>query len=333
MKVQDVTSLYFSEVKKKEFAWRWVWWTAGLVLAALLYLFWEPLRSPDFVKSFASLQETAFLASFFKVFNFLGDEKFFMVFISLIFWCFHKSLGYWTSVLLLLTASSSDSLKELTALPRPETEGARQATDFSFPNGPPALCVAVWGYLSVRLRNKGIILLAGVIIFLVALSEIVLGMGYLGDVMGGLLLGFLALTIFAWANSLFVERGWAAKFAFPVLLVLAVAIPVALIFVWTWDGAPKLMGYLAGGSLGYVLEREKLRFKTGGRWYQQLLKAVIGLAGLFGIVFGLEGILPGDVPVTMFAHFALIGLWVTFIAPSIFILLRLTSRDTGGKQA
>lgn len=327
MKVQAVNSRYFSEEKKKESAGRWICSVTVVILAVLLFLFWEPLRSLDFVLALFSLREAAALDTFFAIFNFLGDEQFFMIFIALIVWCFHKSLGYWTSVLLLLTASSSDSLKVITALPRPEIEGIRQASDFSFPNGPPALSMAVWGYLSVRLRSTGFKIWAVVVIGLVSLSEIVMGKGYFGDVLGGILLGFLTLSIFAWANALFVERGWAAKLTFPVLLILAVAIPVALIFVWTWDGAPKLMGYLAGGSLGYVLEREKLRFKTGGKWYQQLLKAVIGLAGLFGLVLGLGRVLPGDVPIAMFAHFSLIGLWVTIIAPSIFVLLRLTSRE------
>lgn len=60
---------------------------------------------------------------------------------------------------------------------------------------------------------------------------------------------------------------------------------------------------------------------------QQLIKVLVGIAVLFGIIVGLGGLLPSSVPVLGFTRYALGGIWVTLLAPLLFIYLKLSEKE------
>jgi hypothetical protein len=69
-------------------------------------------------------------------------------------------------------------------------------------------------------------------------------------------------------------------------------------------------------------------------WLFQLLKAILGLAVFFGIIMGLGQILSSDhfalQAALRFFRYALGGIWVTLLAPALFVALKLTPCETRG---
>ncbi|HOB87378.1 MAG TPA: hypothetical protein PKO38_06800, partial [Bacillota bacterium] len=168
----------------------------------------------------------------------------------------------------------------------------------------------------------------------IGFSRLVLGYHFPGDILGGIALGLPFLLLYIWLNHLFVRHKWAEKFSMPLLLVFSVALPVILTAVMPGADPPKLLGFLAGASFGYVIEINKVRSATATSLPRQIIKVILGLAVFFGIVVGLSSILPSGGPdagfaakMVGFARYALGGLWVTLLAPSLFVALKLTPRQ------
>lgn len=102
-------------------------------------------------------------------------------------------------------------LKEIVHRARPEVAfQAYRETGFSFPSGHATVAVALYGfliYLAWRMMPAGYLrtlTIAGftLLIALIAFSRLYLGVHYLSDVLGGLLLG----GIFVWIGSVVVKK-------------------------------------------------------------------------------------------------------------------------------
>ncbi len=102
-------------------------------------------------------------------------------------------------------------IKEITHRARPDA--AYQAyleTGFSFPSAHATLAAALYGfliYLAYRMMPSGyprtvVVFVCGLLIILISFSRLYIGVHYLSDVIGGLLLG----GIFVWAASLLVRK-------------------------------------------------------------------------------------------------------------------------------
>ena len=124
-----------------------------------------------------------------------------------------------------------------------------------------------------------------------------------------------------------------------VQLVLAVGVPIALIFLHptSADGhypAPDAitpMAAMAGFGVGLIMERGSVRFRVEGGWWRRGLRYLLGLIiiGLFyagprlilpeSLAYGLEAVL-------RFVRYALVGWAATFLCPWLFVRLRLASQ-------
>lgn len=333
--IPSVSKPYFSPDGKREKVWLLLSWLVAVISALILVFYWSQTRSLDFIASLHSWQSSAPVEYFFRAFTFLGDDQFYMVFFGVILWCVSKPLGFWTAAVLLTSGAYSGLIKDLTLLERPALEGVTHPPNsWAFPSGHTLTAVTVWGYLAVRLRNTGFWVWTLAAIALIGFSRLVLGYHFLGDVLGGLAFGIPFLLLFLYLSAQFVERGWAEKFSLPLLLIISAVVPVVLTAVMPGADPPKLLGYLAGASVGYILEKQKIRSITKTALPLQFVKAVLGLAVLFGIIFGLGGILPSGGPEADFAarmvgftRYALGGVWVTLLAPALFVALKLTPRE------
>jgi membrane-associated phospholipid phosphatase len=135
-------------------------------------------------------------------------------------------------------------LKTLFGLPRP-SEGVRavavEGDPFGFPSGHAVAAVVAYGGLAAVYErfDRGAVALVAVVVVLIALSRVVLGVHYLGDVVAGTALGLATLA----ALHRTVGRNPTAGFG--VALALA-AVAVVL-------GAPErafALGGAAGGLVG-----------------------------------------------------------------------------------
>jgi len=328
MEFAPVKKPYFSEEPKRESLWIIILWGIAVLAALILIFAWPVTRSLEFI---VALQKWRILPVeiLFRAFTFIGDDQFFMIFFSVLIWCVSKTLGFWSAFMLLSSAVYSNLIKDLTLLERPPIEGIKHPPgSYAFPSGHTLTAITVWPYLAVRFKNKGFWIWTIIVIIMIAFSRLVLAYHFLGDILGGIALGIPFLLLFLWASSKIYEKGWVEKFSTPVLLVLSIAIPVLLLAVLPGADPPKILGYLAGASFGYIIEKEKVRTLVRTSLPFQVLKALVGLAVLFGIIIGLGGLLPSAVAPLGFIRYFLGGIWVTLGAPIIFLVFRLSTRES-----
>jgi len=331
MNFPPVKKPYFSEDPKYESFWIKFLLALTVISAAVLVLAWPQTRNLELI---VALQQwrIAPVEFIFRVFTFLGDDEFYMIFFSVLIWCFNKTLGFWGAFVLLTSGTLSNLIKDLTLLERPPIEGVTHPEGsyaHAFPSGHTLTAVTVWGYLAVRLKNRAFWIWTFAAVVIIAFSRMVLGYHYLGDILGGLALGIAFLLFFLWLSSIFAEKGWIEKFSIPILLILSIVVPVFLTTVLPGSDPPKVLGYLAGASFGYIIEKEKIKASLKNVLPAQILKVLLGLAVLFGIIIGLGGLLPSAVTYLGFIRYALGGVWVTLGAPALFVYLRLSVKMKG----
>ncbi len=327
MDYPPVRKPYFSEDPQRESFWIMFLLGVTVISAAILVLAWPLTRSVEVIAALQSWRVGP-VEFIFRAFTFLGDDEFFMIFFSVIIWCFSKSLGFWGAFILLSSATYSNLIKDITVLERPPLEGVvHPEGSYAFPSGHTLTAVTVWGYLAVRVNNKALWIWAVVAVVVIAFSRMVLGYHFLGDILGGLAFGIPFLLAFLWLSSKFAEKGWIEKFSMPVLLILSLAVPVFLVAVLPGADPSKILGYLAGASFGYIIEKEKLRVSVKSPALSQLIKVMAGVAVLFGIIVGLGGLLPSSVTALGFIRYALGGVWVTLGAPYLFVSVGLSRRE------
>ena len=328
MNFPPVKKPYFSDDPKRESFWILFLVAVAVLSGAVMIFAWPSTRSVELIIYFQ--QWTAFppVEYLFRGFTFLGDDQFYMIFFSILMWCVSKSLAYWSVFVLLSSGSYSSLIKDITLLERPPVAGADyQPGSYAFPSGHTLTAVTVWCYLAARIKSTGFWIWTIIAVIMIGLSRIVLGYHFLGDVLGGLAFGIPFLLVFFWLSAMFYEKGWIDKFSTPLLLVLSIALPVLLVAVLPGTDPPKFLGYLAGASFGYILEKEKIRMNVSSPIPLQLVKVLVGVAVLFGIIIGLGGILPSAVTYLGFIRYMLGGLWVTLGAPALFVWLKLSSKE------
>jgi hypothetical protein len=254
-------------------------------------------------------------------------------------------------------------LKQLIGLPRPywiSTKVVALAAEQSFglPSGHAQTAAALWGSLAAGLGKSWAYLAAGVLIFLISLSRVALGVHFGSDVLAGWLVGGLLLltalraeaSLLAYLNRrslggrlVIALLGGLALAAIQLAVMAAVSgrgIPTSWIEMaqgaahqadaphpYDPSGAFTAAGTFFGLAAGAILLFDWGKFNPAGRPLSLLGRYVIGLAGVLGLYLGLSLLFPGgDDAVGLafrFVRYSLIGVWVAYLAPRLFVRLRL----------
>jgi membrane-associated phospholipid phosphatase len=285
---------------------------------------------------------TPFWDAFFKVVTFLGNEEFYLLLLPLIYWCVNKRIGISLGYLSLLSTWINSVVKHLFKIPRPWTFDSRvralvEAPGPSFPSGHSQGVMVNLGYLAYRFRKPVLWVLVVLAILGVGLSRIVLGVHFPQDVLGGWLIGLVVLVIYVWAEAP-VAR-WIAGQKTAVQVVLAVGVPVLLIFLHPSDmaglypaeAAITPMSAMVGFGLGLIMERRWVGFRVDGAWWRRGLRFLVGLLLVAIFYAGLKLILPEEMAYGLeaglrFVRYALVGWAATFLAPWLFVKLRLAEQ-------
>lgn len=259
MEIPPVHRPYFSSNRSCERFWLIFCWLVVICCAVALWLFWDQTRTMDLTNYLQQFRTYAPVEYFFQFFTFLGNEEFYLIAIGITFWCISKSLGFWGSMFLLVSGVVTSVIKDLTALERPYLEGMKQLDSYAFPSGHTTNAVMVWGYLAVRLRKTAFWIWAVVAMVLIPFSRIILGYHFLGDILGGFAFGIPLLLLCLWISAVFVEKGLLEKIKLPHIIILCIAVPALLAAFLPISGVHTLMGLMAGSSVGYALEKSKVR--------------------------------------------------------------------------
>ncbi len=267
----------------------------------------------------------------FKGITFMGEEEFFLLLLPLVFWCVDFAVGARMSILFLLSAYTTNGVKDLLAQPRPfQLDPSVKLHDvggYGLPSGHAQASVVVWGYLAAVARKTWAWIVAIVLMVLIGFSRIYLGVHFPTDVLGGWVLGAVLLVAYL-ALEPRVEA-WLEQANLSVQWALAVVVPLGLMLTYPTNDIISSMAVLMGAGVGLALIKRVTRFSAAGPLWQRAVRFLIGMVGLLILYLGLRMIFPGAGEPLYFVlravRYATVGLWISLGAPWLFTRLRLTS--------
>ena len=231
-------------------------------------------------------------------------------------------------------------------------------TSFGLPSGHAQTAASVWGIFAAHLKEKWARWLAVVVIFFIGFSRIYLGVHFTSDVLLGWLIGGLMVFAFLkleqpvvdWFRRQQITKQILFSFVISISLIILVFIPLQLLADWQipaeWvqisemtapgsevdplnpEGVITSAGTLFGLIAGLAwIEKGYNGYNPDGTARQKILRLVVGLAGVGIFWYGLGKVFPRDpglLAYTMrYLRYALIGIWVTAVAPILFIKMKL----------
>ncbi|MCZ7551570.1 MAG: hypothetical protein B6D39_04900 [Anaerolineae bacterium UTCFX2] len=295
-------------------------------------------------------------------FSWLGIEEFYLLIAPAVLWCIDPALGVRLGVGLMTSSATNSFFKLLFQGPRPYWYDARvqplgHESSFGLPSGHAQNAVVVWGLIAARLRRVWTWALVILIILMIGLSRMYLGVHFPSDVIAGWLLGALSLWLIlrlekpflAWFGPLQPAAQVGLIFIASLVLILAAALARSALQGWVMPPEwVRLAGRAAGGSppdplalsgvitpaaalfglgSGAALLYRQGWFNPDGSFLQRLARYLIGLAGVLILWAGLDAVFPEGANLLAYAfrylRYALIGLWIAYLAPQVFIRLRL----------
>jgi membrane-associated phospholipid phosphatase len=291
-----------------------------------------------------------------EFFSFLGTFYFMMFLIPLIYWLFDRRAGLDLLFLLTFTGTFTDYFKHLFHQPRPywlgEVQGLGSEVSYAHPSAHASNTMALFGYLIYRIRKTWAYVLGGLVIVLVGLSRMYLGVHFPHDVLGGWIVGLVVLLLFIRLKKpvcgWWVKRSDALQVGMGFLLSLAL-MGVGFLVLALISGSPDPQEWssyavearnpetyinygalLFGAISGIVCMRRWANFKVDGAWWQKLLRFLVGVVGVAILYFGLDlvfALVAEDTSflgmVLRYLRYAAAVYWVVFLAPWVFIKLKL----------
>jgi membrane-associated phospholipid phosphatase len=270
---------------------------------------------------------------FFRLVTFLGDEKFYLFLLPLVYWCVDKRLGIRLALVVMASNTVNLWCKFALGLPRPSSPPVHHIVDETgpgFPSGHTQSVTVAFGYVASQVQRWRVHIVAAVLVFLVGLSRMYLGVHFPHDVLGGLVLGYAVLFIFVKATPL-LERAW-ASWPRGLRYGLALGGPLVLFAVWPLEDTAGSLGALGGFAVGGLIEQEQVRFVPSGTALRRLLRFLLGRVFVAGLYFGLKAALPAGLA-WRFLRYGTVGLVATGVAPWLFVRLGLAQAEPVAAEA
>jgi hypothetical protein len=246
-------------------------------------------------------------------------------------------------------------LKHLLRIPRPlwldDSIGLGEEVDYGLPSWHVQMATVFYLYLAIWIKRGWFWILAIIMIFLMALSRLFLGVHSILDVVGGILIGVLIILAYIiWQRYLAVNfnkrilgQRLLVAISFPIIIGLIYLVGLLLLgqpdrqVAWesfidaaevsSLENVARSFGTLLGLGVGFILEASRVRFQVGGLIWKRGLRYILGLVVAVGLWLGLGLIIPSDpllavIPLVILQQI-LLGLWISYYAPMVFVRLRL----------
>jgi len=294
-----------------------------------------------------------------RLISLFGQEESFIIVIGLFYWCIDRGLGARLLLLLSLSDFSNGLLKWVFHLPRPywidpNVKALSTEISYGLPSGHAQSSLTAYGYLATSLKKRWAWIVATVLVLAVAFSRVYLGVHFVTDILGGWLTGAIVLLAFTQLEPR-VTRWIASKsIGFQITALVSVSLILIAILIgvratldgvidpaeWPVQAGPidphnanlpvSDLGLFFGASLGLMLMQRTTSFSVKGTWGQRAARLALGAIGVLVIRFGLGAIFPTEplIPAMMFRYvrYAMIALWAIWLAPLVFVKLRLADR-------
>ena len=258
--------------------------------------------------------------------TFLGNQMFYVIILPIAYWTWDKKTTIKIGVIFLISAAANSWLKDIWHNPRPNAAnllpGIKELNQAwlprqspGFPSGHTQGAVAFWGPVLYYIRKKPVIITAACLILLIPYSRLYLGVHYLGDVLGGFVIGLVILAAGRTSNSWF-EKHWESISALVILITLT-TLPLALLFMAPSKHLAQPLAVFSAMLCGAYLAHNRINFNPRGSLAAGLIKVIGGLVVIMIIKAGLKPLLP-ETPTGAYFRYWLIGFWVSFGAPLVF---------------
>jgi membrane-associated phospholipid phosphatase len=272
------------------------------------------------------------LDSFFRAISSLGDELFYLLLFPFLLWCVDFYLGIRVGIIFLLSVYVNNGVKEIFHQPRPfdlipEIQKVH-ASGYGFPSNHAQSSLVVWGSIAYWKKQTWIRILSVLLIFLIGFSRIYLGVHFPTDILGGWLVGgfILGLSYFIFLKIKldFIEENMIFKIIgitlFPLVLLQIQSSPDIISSVAVFTGVVYGLLFFSSTVGGIQL----------GNWLQRFFSFLVGIIGIGILYLGLKLILPSEgqpfYHLYRFFRYLLLGIWISFGAPWLFIRLGLASQ-------
>ncbi len=221
-----------------------------------------------------------------------GSDIFFLVLLSLIYWCVNRQLGLRLLYGLIIAVTINVALKLVIQTPRPfmVSDAVRVVVmdeGLGFPSGHVMIAVVMWGYLAYSLRRGWVTTLVTLYVLLMGWSRMYGGVHYPQDVVGGIVFGLLTLALFIWLIDHFVPFWGRLSLTTQIAMVVLAAI-ILFVFLGGYDTARAITGILIGTAIGNGLQRRDVRFNVRGSLAQRGLRFAAGIILVMVLFFGLR---------------------------------------------
>lgn len=271
-----------------------------------------------------------------KAITALGTEWFYLAALPLIYWCVDRRRGVRIGLLFLFSSFLNLWSKDLCMQPRPfefdSSVGLAHETSYGLPSGHAQGSAVFFGTAAPLFRKPWGLVLALVMPLVIGFSRIYLGVHFPTDVFVGWALGGALVAV----DLAFGDRigAFLAKQSLRVKAIGAAAIALAMNFLDMRDTS--IAGIFLGASLGFLFAEKYAAFEAKGGIGAKALRYLVGLAGAAVIYLGLKAILPGQgsqlYSLCRFLRYTLVGAWIAFGAPWLFLRLRLAEPSPAPAQ-
>jgi membrane-associated phospholipid phosphatase len=267
-----------------------------------------------------------------KVITDLGSTAFYMAVIPVLYWCISKSLGFRLAIALSISNYINVGIKFIFCRLRPYVVFPHldapeylklTGTGYSFPSGHAQVSSTFWTYLARSVRQKWITVTGILVVVFVAFTRVYATVHYPTDVLVGVVLGVAITYLYAEIENLVHASLPRGRERVRFLLAVSVVVP-GLAFALSARFNPffteevaQVLGFIAGAGVGYTLETEYVKYDVHASLPTQVIKIVLGLAGVMGVRYGLKAVFPGTAFWNMM-RYAMVAVWATLGAPFVF---------------
>ncbi len=243
--------------------------------------------------------------------------------VGIALWMWGRRVAYGLLAVVVVEGGLKMALNQVVSMPRPDAPGLvkyEHVSVSSFPSGHVSTATALWSWLAIRGRVSWAI--PAVVAVLVGTSRLYLGVHYVGDVVGAVLLAAVAVVL---VQSIWPPvRAWLAARPFALFAgaaMLALAFVVAGPFLYFGEDPYRWRagGLIAGFAMALPVEYRFVKYEPGEQsWGRTVAMLLIG-GTVIAILAAGDQLTDSNVLSLVLATLA--GLWALLVAPAMFVLL------------
>jgi len=270
-----------------------------------------------------------------QIVSLFASEAFIIAIVPAIYWCVHRKKGAELGLLILGSTFINLWIKQLLAWPRPyeiiPSLGLAKESTYGMPSGHSQMSVVFCAYAVQFLPKKWRIPVLTGVPLLIGFSRVYLGVHFPSDVIGGYIIGAVFFMLFKLFGSDIKKALQHSEWRLRVLL----SAPLSFIMNSLLPEDTMISGAFLGAAAGFALASRNIPIDQQDTVRQKIFRYLAGLASTGIVYFALKfasnplNALSNNSQAQLihFVRYAIVGGWVSYGAPFIFLKLGLATRE------